>query len=272
MLRMGPRLLRSRALLGGVLCMLALRTTAATVAIDALTWTELRARVAAGATTALVPIGGTEQSGPHMALGKHNVRARVLSEEIAQKLGNALVAPVVNYVPEGSINPPTQHMRFPGTISVPVAAFESVLEGAAKSLKAAGFREVIFLGDHGGYQVSEQKVAQRLNKEWAGDPRCRAHALSEYYEATQKQYVQALQKRGHKANEIGTHAGLADTSLMLAVEPNLVRAELMAQAPSKEQGTYGDPRASSAELGRIGVREIVESSVAAIRALQKQAR
>lgn len=267
---MGPRLLRSRALLGGVLLMLALRAGAAPVEIDALTWTELRARVAAGATTALVPIGGTEQSGPHMALGKHNVRARVLSGEIAQRLGNALVAPVLAYVPEGSITPPTQHMRFPGTISVPVAAFEAVLEGTAKSLKAAGFREVIFLGDHGGYQESERKVAQRLNKEWASDPCCRATALSQYYEATQKQYVQALEARGHKMPEIGSHAGLADTSLMLAVDPKLVRPEQMAKAPSREEGTYGDPRASSAELGQLGVREIVDISVAAIQALQKR--
>src|SRR5215470_17939823 len=77
-----------------------------TVFIDELTWTELRELIAAGKTTILVPIGGTEQNGPHMVLGKHNVRARVLAEKIAQALGNALVAPVMAYVPEGSIHPP----------------------------------------------------------------------------------------------------------------------------------------------------------------------
>src|SRR5882757_5361477 len=68
--------------------------------LEDLTWTELRDRVKAGTTTVLVPIGGTEQSGPHMALGKHNVRARVLAARIAQRLGNAVVAPVMAYVPE----------------------------------------------------------------------------------------------------------------------------------------------------------------------------
>ncbi|MEO8927508.1 MAG: creatininase family protein, partial [Caulobacteraceae bacterium] len=89
------------------------------VFLEDLTWTELRALIAAGKTTILVPVGGVEQSGPYLALGKHDARVRVLAERIARKLGNALVAPVVAYVPEGTIDPPTQHMRFPGTITVP---------------------------------------------------------------------------------------------------------------------------------------------------------
>ena len=84
-----------------------------TVVLEELTWTELRAFVRAGKTTILLPIGGTEQNGPHMALGKHNARVKALAERIAKNLGNALVAPVLSYVPEGSVQPPTGHMRFP---------------------------------------------------------------------------------------------------------------------------------------------------------------
>src|SRR3954463_2804400 len=129
---------------------------AAPVDIEQMTSPELKARIAAGATTVLVPIGGTEQNGPHMVLGKHNVRARVLAGEIAGKLGNAVVAPVVAYVPEGSITPPAAHMRFTGTISIPEATFESLLEATARSFKQHGFRDVFFLGDHGSYQKNEQ--------------------------------------------------------------------------------------------------------------------
>ena len=71
------------------------------VFLEDMTWTEVRDAIAAGRTTVIVPVGGTEQSGPHMALGKHNVRAHVLAGRIATQLGNALVAPVVAYVPEG---------------------------------------------------------------------------------------------------------------------------------------------------------------------------
>ena len=245
----------------------------ATPYIDELTWTELRERLAAGATTVLVPIGGTEQSGPHMVLGKHNVRAHVLAGRIAQKLGNALVAPVIAYVPEGAIDPPAGHMRFPGTISVGETTFEAVLESAAKSFRQHGFRDVVFLGDHGGYQTSLQRVASKLEREWragrngAATPGCRVHALLDYYRVTQGAYVDALKARGFTADEIGTHAGLADTALSLAVDPALVRAGALSREPKKSDGVYGDPRKASAELGQLGVDQIVAASVTAIRAM-----
>jgi len=88
-----------------------------TVFLEELTWTELRDLIRSGKTTVILPTGGTEQNGPHMALGKHNVRVKALAEKIARGLGNALVAPVLAYVPEGGIAPPTGHMRFPGTIT-----------------------------------------------------------------------------------------------------------------------------------------------------------
>ena len=109
------------------------------IVLEDLTWTELRDAIGAGKTTIIIPIGGTEQSGPAMALGKHNRRVKLLSERIAVALGNALVAPVIAYVPEGSISPPSGHMRFPGTISVPVGAFETILEYAARSFKLHGY-------------------------------------------------------------------------------------------------------------------------------------
>src|SRR5262249_21090167 len=162
-----------------------------TVFLDSLTSPELQAAVAAGSTTVIVPIGGTEQSGPHIALGKHNARVKFLSARIARELGNTLVAPVVAYVPEGSIDPPTQHMRFPGTISVGEDVFEKLLESAARSLRRHGFKDVVFLGDHGGYQRNIRRVAERLNRDWKGSP-ARAHEIPEYYAAVEKEYPALL--------------------------------------------------------------------------------
>src|SRR6516165_3974154 len=119
---------------------------ASSVYLEDLTWPELRAEIQSGKTTILVPIGGTEQNGPQMALGKHNVRAHVLAGKIARALGNALVAPVIAYVPEGDVDHPEGHLKFPGTITVPVGAFEQTLEYAAKSFRLAGFRDIVFLG------------------------------------------------------------------------------------------------------------------------------
>lgn len=236
-----------------------------TVFLEDLTWTEVQQRVRSGKTTIIIPIGGTEQNGPHMTLGKHNVRARALSGKIATALGDALVAPVVAYVPEGQVEPPTSHMRFAGTVTVPPETFEQVLEYAARSFRQHGFRNIVFLGDHGGYQAGIKAVAARLNREWAATP-ARALAVAEYYRASQGTYAQALRERGYRTGEIGSHAGLADTSLMLALDPRQVRAELLRHTRFKSaDGVYGDPQRASAEIGQLGVDAIVTQTVAAIR-------
>ena len=231
-----------------------------TVFLEELTWTELRDQIRSGKTTVIVPIGGTEQNGPHMALGKHNLRVRYLSEKIARALGNALVAPVIAYVPEGGLAPPTGHMRFPGTITVPEEAFDKILEYAGRSLKLAGFHDIVFLGDHGSYQKDEKAVADRLNKEWAAQP-VRVHGVEEYYHASEGEFGRLLTSKGFREEEVGTHAGLADTSLTLAVDPHLVRVDRLQPG----DGVHGDPRRSSVELGRLGVDLIVARTVDAIR-------
>jgi creatinine amidohydrolase/Fe(II)-dependent formamide hydrolase-like protein len=244
----------------------ALAQTHPTVFLDDLTWTELKEQIRSGKTTIIVPIGGTEQNGPHIVLGKHNVRAKALSEKIAMALGDALVAPVIAYVPEGRLNPPTEHLRFPGTITIPAETFQTVLEYAARSFRLHGFRDIVFLGDHGGYQSDVRLVAGKLNREWAGSP-VRVHAVPEYYGVTQAAYTQALEDRGYRGEEIGTHAGLADTSLMLAIDPTSVRVDALRKGakPNSGDGVYGDPRRASADLGQLGVDVIVIRTVEAIR-------
>ncbi len=262
--------LTARSLLFSILALVAsaaLAQAPRSVLLDELTWTEVRDAVRAGTTTVIIPIGGTEQSGPDVALGKHNARVKVLARRIAESLGDALVAPVVAYVPEGNLAPPSSHMRFPGTITVPRAAFVATLESAARSLEIHGFRNVVFLGDHGGYQRDLMRVAARLNAAWAHSG-ARAFAPPEYYAASSRGYAAILRARGYSDEEIGTHAGLADTSLLLAVAPEMVRLERLrgGPKPGPTEGVYGgDPRRASAELGRLGVEQIVASTVAALR-------
>lgn len=238
------------------------------VQLEELTSTEVRDRIASGATTILIPIGGTEQSGPYLALGKHNFRARYLADKIAQQLGNALVAPVIAYVPEGAINPPTSHMRFAGTISIPDAAFDAVLESAARSFKQHGFKTIIFLGDHGGYIKNVERVAQKLNQEWKKESGTRVIGLTDYYRLSSAGFAAVLKKKGYTDAEIGVHAGLADASLLLAVDKNLVRSDAMVHnsKPTLSDGVNGDPRKATAELGQQGLQLIVDGTVAAIRA------
>ena len=253
-------------LLGALLLAPHATWAAGSVYLEDLTTAEVSATLRAGHTTLIIPVGGTEQNGPHMALGKHNTRVHVLAGRIATRLGNAVVAPVLAYVPEGNINPPTEHMRFAGTISIPDSTFRAVLSGAAQSFRQHGFTHIVLLGDSGNYQSSLQTVADSLNKSWTGSP-ARAHSVGSYYTTTQTTYVDALKARGLSAAQIGTHAGVADTALLMAVAPQMVKPELLALAAREGRagGTGGDPRAATAELGQLGVDAIVSQTVDAIR-------
>lgn len=247
-----------------------LACAASSVFLEQLTSPELVAEIAAGRTTIIVPIGGTEQNGPHMTLGKHNARVQVLAGKIAAALGNALVAPVIAYVPEGGIDPPTAHMRFAGTIGIASETFVQTLDAAGRSFRRHGFRDVVFIGDHGGYQKEMSVAAERLNRAWAGTP-VRAHAVDVYYRVTETSYPEALKRRGYAPAEIGKHAGLADTSLTLALFPSMVREDRLASDGIKRaEGVQGDPARASAELGQIGVDLIVAETAAAIRAAARR--
>src|SRR4051812_36175289 len=86
---------------------------AAPVMMDMMTTFEVRDAIAAGKKTVLIYNASTEQSGPHVVLGKHTIHARHIGERIARGLGNALVAPVIPFSPTGA-----ELMRFPGTIDL----------------------------------------------------------------------------------------------------------------------------------------------------------
>jgi creatinine amidohydrolase/Fe(II)-dependent formamide hydrolase-like protein len=240
--------------------------TPASVFLEELTWTEVRDLIRSGTTTIILPTGGTEQNGPHMALGKHNARVKALSATIARTLGGTLVAPVLAYVPEGGLAPPTGHMRYPGTITLPEPQFQGVLESAARSFAVHGFRDVVLLGDSGGNQAGQEAVARRLNRAWSATP-TRVHAIDAYYRASTAGARALLQSRGYQDSDLGSHAGALDTSLTLAVDPGLVRPERLraTRDPRAWEGADGDPSRASAELGRIAIEAIVAQSVEAIR-------
>ena len=111
----------------------------------------------------------------------------LLAERIAERLGNAVVAPVLAYVPEGAIEPPTQHMRSPARSRSRSRPSRRCSRRRRAACAAHGFRDVVLLGDHGGYQPSLERVAARLNREWAGGrARAACTRCGEYYRAAQQ--------------------------------------------------------------------------------------
>jgi creatinine amidohydrolase/Fe(II)-dependent formamide hydrolase-like protein len=208
-----------------------------------------------------------------MAIGKHNIRAKALAGKIATLLGNALVAPVLSYTPEGNIDPPTEHMGFAGTISISEDTFKNILLGTARSFKKHGFTDVVLLGDSGNYQKALAAVAAQFNRE-AAKSNVRVHYIADYYRSTQSTYIDALKAKGLSSTEIGTHAGSADTSLLMAIDSAMVRPERFAEAARGgwATGTLGDPRASNAANGQLGVDAVVKITAAAIRKATAESR
>lgn len=240
------------------------------VFLENLTWTEVRDAVRAGKTTIIVPTGGTEQNGPHMILGKHNIIVKFTAGEIAKRLGNALVAPVVAYVPEGSIAPPSSHMRFPGTITLPQEYFEKVLEFAARSFRAHGFLDIVLLGDSGGNYAGQRAVALALNTEWTLTA-TRVHSIEANYDANGS--TEWLRRQGETAEAIGTHAGIPDTSQILALYPEGIRRDKLAPGQTDDgSGVNGDPTFATAAYGKRLLEFKVLAGVRTIRELQKSSR
>ena len=242
------------------------------VYLEELTWVETRDLIQLGKTIAIIPTGGTEQNGPHVVLGKHNYIVRHTAGEIAKALGNALVAPVMSYVPEGPIEPAEGHMRFPGTLSVPEPVFEQVLISAARSLKAHGFQVICFVGDSGGNQNAQQRVAGKLNQEWAEDG-VRVLHVGEYYTPDANGQIAWLLEQGETMASIGTHAGIRDTSELMAVYGPGVREALRQPGGGhlfRDTGVIGDPTKASAEIGQKMISLKVEAAVNQINKLLAQ--
>ena len=237
-----------------------------TVEIADMTWVEVRSAIARGYTTVIVPSGGIEQNGPHMILGKHDYIVRWTAARIAGALGRALVTPVIPFVPEGDYDPPDGHLRFPGTVGVSEQVFAGMLDGIARSLKAGGFTTICFIADHGGSLKPQAEVAARLTREWA-QQQIRVIDVSDYY--ADEAQTDFLKAQGETPATIGQHAGIADTSELMAVHPQGVDLGRFAGAPFtlERNGVSGDPMKASAERGRALIDIKVAAAVRQIKAL-----
>ncbi|MEE2906122.1 MAG: creatininase family protein [Gemmatimonadota bacterium] len=233
------------------------------VFLEELTWTEVRDAVDSGTTTVIIPTAGTEQNGPHMILGKHKFIINEASARIARELGNALVAPVMTYVPEGDVENPRGHLAKAGTITLPNEYFEKVLEYAARSLALHGFTDIVMIGDSGGNQRGMENVAEALNQEWSEHSN-RVHFVGEYYSANG--FQEWLLSQGETEETIGSHAGIRDTSQLLAVDPRHIRTNMLAQGGGfPDSGVSGDPTRASVEYGERGLQFKVDTTVRIIR-------
>ncbi|HMH11517.1 MAG TPA: creatininase family protein [Edaphobacter sp.] len=250
------------------------------VFLEDLTWPELyRAIHEQGKTTVLIFNGGTEQRGPQGAIGGHTFIARATAEGIAQKLGNAIVAPV-NPFSLNRANP-----EQPGTIGISSALFTQINQEVTEQLIQNGFKIVVLLGDHGGGQHELKDLAQKLDAKYSPTG-VRVFYSDGPYDKANESYFDWLDKNGYPPSQ---HAGLPDTSELLYLEgknQNWVRKDLLpvslgdsprkhgdASAPSDKRvnnGIVGDARRSSVALGKRFIDLKIEYGAEEIRSFQQQ--
>jgi creatinine amidohydrolase len=236
-----------------------------TVRIADMTWVEVKSAIAQGYDRVIVPSGGIEQNGPHMILGKHDHIVSYTAGRIASELGRTLVAPVVSFVPEGDYEPPTGHLRFPGTIGVSEEVYAGMLEGIAQSLKAGGFKTICFIADHGGSMRVQADVAARLGREWEQEG-VRVISVEDYYGAAGEQQNKLLESQGETLATIGQHAGIADTSELMVAHPAGVDLGRYNMFTLAQTGVDGDPRRATVERGKALLEIKVQAAVRQIRA------
>lgn len=225
---------------------------ASTIWIEEMTWMDVRDAMRAGKTTVIIPTGGVEPNGPWLALGKHNYVLQANCEAIARKLGDALCAPIVKFVPEGALEPPGGHMTSPGTISMREGTFRALLTDIVQSLKAHGFRHIILIGDSGGNMTGQRAVADSLTALWKGTPVV-AH-VQEYYDyAGVKKHMEQFGVTEHAPENM--HDDPVISLNMFITDPNAIRYD---QRVKLGMATINGTSLANREQATKWAREIVD--------------
>jgi creatinine amidohydrolase/Fe(II)-dependent formamide hydrolase-like protein len=240
---------------------------ASPVLMERMTTVEIRDAIRAGKTTVIIPSASTEATGPAIALGKHLVRARYIAEHVAERLGNALVAPVMPFAPT------TDESRFAGTVNLSSEAFSRVNEDVAESMISSGFKNIVLIGDHDQNQPLLRTLAEKLDEKHR-DAGVRVFFSSDAYAKTNKEIDDYLKAKGYPPSR---HGGVSDTSLTWAANPDYVhRDRMIVGAPVPPPGSplslgtvgiEGDPRTASLELGKMFLEWKIKNATSEIRAL-----
>jgi creatinine amidohydrolase len=224
------------------------------VALETLTWPEAE-RLGADGAVGLVTLASLEQHGPHLPLATDSLLGERLARDVAERLsGPVVVAPVLR----GGLS--THHLAFPGSVTLPPDAYRAVVAASLEGLERMGVRKLALFSSHGG----NFGFVGELASGWRGEARLAAYAdLDRFF----RLMLEAAAATGLALPETDAHAGGAETSMMLAAFPELVRPfdtvegfttpgpgwldRIFAEGirPVSESGVLGDVRGSSAPVG-----------------------
>jgi creatinine amidohydrolase len=181
--------------------------------LERMTSPQVRAALDAGRTTAIVGCGAIEQHGPHLPLFMDAEHGAALAEEVARRLGDALVAPPIR------VGCSEHHMRFAGSLSLRVETFEAICTDYATSLARHGFRHIYFIPSHGGNYGPLDAMLPALNEQVA--PSTRVIAFTDLA-AQIEVWERVVEEVAGLGDRVGGHADIAESSIMLVLHPALV--------------------------------------------------
>jgi creatinine amidohydrolase len=275
------------------------------VEIEMLTHSEISDKIHnEGKTSVLIMTGGTEERGPHDVLGGHNFMARNKGIEVAKKLGNALVAPVMPFAV--SATGLRENTNTPGGVQLPSDLFKAVQIAEIESMAMNGFKDIFLMGDHGGGQNEMRQAAEEEDKKLSAKG-VRVYFVGDFYQKSHDEID--LYFYEHKL-PIGGHGAVMDTSEMIYWEPapgmyvrpiyKTVPFDSTGQTPEQwkaardarlagqpapagggqraqngarvNNGLTGDPHPSSKEIGRVMVDIGVNNALAQIKQLMAERR
>jgi creatinine amidohydrolase len=231
--------------------------------LDRLTWAEIKEEIQNGRDTVIVSFGSTEQHGRHLPLGTDAVLGDEIGWGLAERLG-AFLAPTVRF------GCSEHHLAFSGTISLGEKTFRSVVSDVVASLSVHGFHRIVLLPTHGGnFKPLAEAVAKIEPAEGV-----RILAFTDFGGFVSAA-LESSRAFGVDAAKSGAHSGEWETSLMLALRPDQVKMDWVAEGfvgelseiMSKvfdgihnldQNGVLGDPRPATAEAGKKYLADIIE--------------
>ena len=239
--------------------------TIPSIRLEDLTWPDVAAALARGISTVIIPVGSTEQHGPHLPLATDSLHTVAMLEGVARRLP-ALLAPLL---PVGCSD---HHLAFPGTLSVTSETLGHLIRDCCRSLARHGFRNILIYSGHGGNAAPLASIIPGVQREL---PSMRIIGCTDWaiYEDT---LLEQAARRGIDRTVAGGHSGELEASMMLAIRPELVRMEravpgylgdpgstrprIFAEGVQvvSSNGVLGDPRPAEAERGKEYVAVMID--------------
>jgi creatinine amidohydrolase len=213
----------------------------AAVELDKLTWPEVQAELRAGRETVVVAFGATEQHAHHMPLATDALIGDHFARLLADRL-HAFAAPTVR------VGCSSHHLAFPGTLSIGDETFHAIVADLVSSLVGAGFYRIVLVPTHGGNFGPLAAAVEKLPE----SHRRQVVAI------TDLSVFLRVAQLGEESFDVpmaegGLHAGEWETSMLLAIHPDLVHMD------RAEPGYVGDPQEAIAGLFESGVDSLSQT-------------